>query len=51
VPVAERWALGLEAPLATLTARDDGQAQQNAVLGQHLARWLEASEARRGTRG
>lgn len=51
VPIAERWALGLGSPLVMLTARDDGQAQQNAVLEQQLVRWLEASEARRTPRG
>ena len=46
VPIAERWAGALGAPLAMLTERDAGQARQNAVLAEHLTRWLE--HARRG---
>ncbi|MDF0514100.1 alpha/beta hydrolase [Agromyces sp. H3Y2-19a] len=41
VPTAEHWAGALGAPLAMLTERDAGQARQNAVLAEHLARWLE----------
>ncbi|HEY1105249.1 MAG TPA: alpha/beta hydrolase [Agromyces sp.] len=41
VPVGERWAGALGAPLAMLTERDAGPARQTAVLAEHLANWLE----------
>lgn len=38
--IAERWAGGLGAPLAMVSARDEGQAHQNMMVGQLVGRWL-----------
>jgi pimeloyl-ACP methyl ester carboxylesterase len=43
LPLAERWAGALDAPLEVLPARDDGLPVQTAVLRNRLARWLETS--------
>ena len=40
VAIAERWAGALGAPLGMVSPRDEGQAHQNMMVGQLVARWL-----------
>ncbi|MFD4421075.1 alpha/beta fold hydrolase [Agromyces sp. NPDC058484] len=44
VPVAERWAGGLGAPMELVPGRDDGPAAQTAALRERVGRWLRGNE-------